>query len=117
MCGTISYRSRPKPYRREAAIRPHKPFLSGILLMPSPLRRKYLPWPAVTLTMSPRSWLSISILGAIAMTDQPSTTVQAQVRSQFDRQVAHYGRGSAMADLGLLELIVRMAGPTAGLRA
>jgi hypothetical protein len=50
------------------------------------------------------------------MIDQPSTAVQAQVRTQFDRQVACYGQGSAMADQGLLELIVRMAGPTAGLR-
>jgi hypothetical protein len=30
--------------------------------------------------------------------------------------VAHYGQGSAMADQRLLELIVRMAGPTAGRR-
>jgi len=50
------------------------------------------------------------------MTDQQSTSVQAQVRAQFDRQVAHYLQGSAMADQGLLELIVRMAGPTSGLR-
>jgi hypothetical protein len=50
------------------------------------------------------------------MTDQQPTSVQAQVRVQFDRQVAHYLRGSAMADQGLLELIVRMAGPTTGLR-
>jgi hypothetical protein len=50
------------------------------------------------------------------MTEQPSTVVQAQVRSQFDRQVAHYGQDSAMPDQGLLELIVRVAGPTAGLR-
>jgi hypothetical protein len=52
----------------------------------------------------------------MAMTGQPQTSVQAQVRTQFDRQVAHYLQGSAMADQGLLELIVRMAGPTAGLR-
>ena len=51
------------------------------------------------------------------MNEQPSTAVQAQVRGQFDRQMAHYGQGSAMADQGLLELIVRMAGPTAGLHA
>jgi len=31
------------------------------------------------------------------MTDQPSTAVQARVRAQFDRQVAHYGQASAMA--------------------
>jgi hypothetical protein len=55
-------------------------------------------------------------LEGIAMTDQPSTSVQAQVRAQFDRQVAHYLQGSTMADQGLLELIVRVAGPTAGLR-
>jgi hypothetical protein len=52
----------------------------------------------------------------MTMTNQSSTAVQAQVRAQFDRQVAHYGQGSAMADQGLLELIVRMAGPTAGQR-
>jgi hypothetical protein len=52
----------------------------------------------------------------MAMTDEQSTTVQAQVRAQFDRQVAHYTQGSAMADLGLMELIVRMASPTSGLR-
>jgi hypothetical protein len=50
------------------------------------------------------------------MTDQSPTAVQAQVRAQFDRQVAHYGQGSAMADQGLLELIVRMAGLTGGRR-
>jgi hypothetical protein len=47
----------------------------------------------------------------MAMTDQQPTAVQAQVRAQFDRQVAHYEQGSAMADQGLLELILRMAGP------
>jgi hypothetical protein len=52
----------------------------------------------------------------MTMTDQPSHAVQAQVRAQFDRQVAHYTQGSAMADQGLLELIVRMAGPTWGQR-
>jgi hypothetical protein len=66
---------------------------------------------------NPCSGSSVSILGDIAMTDQPSTAVQAQVRAQFDRQVAHYMQGNAMADQGLLELIVRMAGPTAELRA
>ena len=50
------------------------------------------------------------------MTDQSPTAVQAQVRAQFDRQVAHYGQGSGMADQGLLELIVRMAGLTGGRR-
>ena len=50
------------------------------------------------------------------MTDQSPTAVQAQVRAQFDRQVAHYGQGSALADQGLLELIVRMAGPPGGRR-
>ena len=49
------------------------------------------------------------------MTDQPLNAVQVQVRAQFDRQVAHYTQGSAMADQRLLELIVRMAGPTSGL--
>jgi hypothetical protein len=49
----------------------------------------------------------------MTMTDQSSTAVQAQVRAQFDRQVAYSGQGSAMADQGLLELIVRMADPTA----
>jgi hypothetical protein len=56
------------------------------------------------------------MLEAMAMTDQQPTAVQAQVRAQFDRQVAYYTQGSAMADQGLLELIVRMAGPTAGRR-
>jgi hypothetical protein len=50
------------------------------------------------------------------MTDQPLSAVRGEVGSQFDRQVAHYGQGSAMADQGLLELIVRMAGHTSGLR-
>jgi hypothetical protein len=52
----------------------------------------------------------------MVMTDQQRTDVQAQVRAQFDRQVGHYLQGSAMADQGLLELIVRMAGPTSGRR-
>jgi hypothetical protein len=52
----------------------------------------------------------------MAMTDRQPSAVQAQVRAQFDRQVAHYIQGSAMADQGLLELIVRMAGPTLGRR-
>jgi hypothetical protein len=50
------------------------------------------------------------------MADPQPTAVKAQVRAQFDRQVAHYLHGSAMADQGLLELIGRMAGPTAGRR-
>jgi hypothetical protein len=58
----------------------------------------------------------MNILEAMTMTDEQSRAVQAQVRAQFDRQVAHYTHGSAMADQGLLELIVRMAGPTSGLR-
>jgi hypothetical protein len=52
----------------------------------------------------------------MAMTDQQPTAVQAQVRGQFDQHVAHYTQGNAMADQVLLELIVRMAGPTSGLR-
>jgi hypothetical protein len=60
--------------------------------------------------------VAVSILEGMIMTDQSSTAVQAQVRAQFDRQVAHYGQGSAMADQGLLELIMQMAGPTAGRR-
>ena len=52
----------------------------------------------------------------MTMTDHQQTSVQGQVRAQFDRQVAHYTQGSAMADQGLLELIGRMAGSTSGLR-
>jgi ubiquinone/menaquinone biosynthesis C-methylase UbiE len=52
-------------------------------------------------------------LEGTVMADQPPTSIQEQVRAQFDRQVAHYLQGSAMADRGLLELIVRLAGPTA----
>lgn len=55
-------------------------------------------------------------LGGMVMADQQPTSVQAQVRAQFDRQVSHYLQGSAMADRGLLELIVRLSGPTAGRR-
>jgi hypothetical protein len=58
----------------------------------------------------------MNVLEATAMTDEQPHAVQAQVRAQFDRQVAHYTHGSAMADQGLLELIVRMAGLTVGLR-
>lgn len=47
------------------------------------------------------------------MVDRQQTSVQAHVRAQFDRQVAHYLQGSPMADQGLLGLIVRMASPTA----
>jgi hypothetical protein len=50
------------------------------------------------------------------MTDHEPPPVQAQVRAQFDRQVSHYGQSSAMADQQLLDLIVRMAGPTSGRR-
>jgi hypothetical protein len=56
------------------------------------------------------------MLEHMVMTDQPPNAVQAQVRAQFDRQVAHDTQASAMADQGLLELIVRMAGPTSGRR-
>ena len=59
----------------------------------------------------------MNILEAMTMTDEQSRAVQAQVRAQFDRQVTHYTQGSAMADQGLLELIVRMAGPTSGPRS
>jgi hypothetical protein len=52
----------------------------------------------------------------MAMTDEQPHAVQAQVRAQFDRQVAHHTQGSAMADQALLELIVRMAGSTSGRR-
>jgi len=58
----------------------------------------------------------VNILEATSMAGQPPTAGQAQVRDQFDRQVAHYSQGSAMADQGLLELIVRMAGSTSGRR-
>jgi hypothetical protein len=47
-----------------------------------------------------------------AMADQGQASVQAQVRTQFDRQVAHYLQGSAMADRLLLEQIIRLAQPT-----
>jgi hypothetical protein len=50
------------------------------------------------------------------MTDQQAIAGQAPVRARFDRHVAHYTQGSPVADQGLLELIVRMAGPTGGLR-
>jgi hypothetical protein len=59
---------------------------------------------------------SFKMLEGMVMTDQQPNAVQAQVRDQFDRQVAHYTKGSAMADQGLLELSVRMAGPAAGRR-
>jgi hypothetical protein len=58
----------------------------------------------------------MNILEAMAMTDEQPHVVQAQVRAQFDQQVAHYTQGSAMADQALLKLIVRMAGSTAGRR-
>ena len=47
---------------------------------------------------------------------QPDGSVQARVRAQFDRQVAHYLQGSPMADRRLLELICQMASPTAAHR-
>jgi hypothetical protein len=50
------------------------------------------------------------------MTDQQATAGQVQVRAPFDLHVAHDTQGSPMADQGLLELIVRMAGPPGGLR-
>jgi hypothetical protein len=50
------------------------------------------------------------------MADQKPHAVQVQVHGPFDRHVAHYTQGSAMADQGLWELIGRMAGPTAGRR-
>ena len=50
------------------------------------------------------------------MADQQPTSVKGQVRAQFDRQVAHYGPASAMADRGLLELIARLSGATTGRR-
>jgi hypothetical protein len=52
----------------------------------------------------------------MAMTDQQLAAMQAQVRAQFDWRVAHFRQGSAMADQGLLELIVRMVSPTSGRR-
>jgi hypothetical protein len=52
----------------------------------------------------------------MAMTDQQPPAVQVQVRAPFDRQVTDYTQGSAMADQRLLELIVRMVGPTSGRR-
>jgi hypothetical protein len=55
-------------------------------------------------------------LGGMAMTDQPSTAVQAQVHAQFDRQVGYNVQGNAMTEQGLMELSVWMAGPTSGLR-
>ena len=50
------------------------------------------------------------------MADRQSESAQAHVRAQFDRQVAHYLRGSAMADQELLERIVRLAHPAPGMR-
>ena len=61
------------------------------------------------------SW-AFKMLEGMGMPDEPPHAVQAQVRAPFDRPVAHYTQGSAMADQALLELIVRMAGPTAGRR-
>ena len=58
----------------------------------------------------------MNVLEPMAMPEERSHAVRAQVRAQFDRQAAHYAQGSAMADQRLLELIVRMAGSTSGLR-
>jgi hypothetical protein len=38
------------------------------------------------------------------MADQMPTLVQGHVRAQFDRQVAHYLHGSAMADEAFLQI-------------
>jgi hypothetical protein len=45
----------------------------------------------------------------LAMADRHAASAQAHVRAQFDRQVAHYLHGSAMADQELLERIARLA--------
>lgn len=50
------------------------------------------------------------------MTDEPQPSVQGHVRAQFDRQVAHYLQGSAMADEVFLERIVSLARPSAAMR-
>ncbi|MGH8071434.1 MAG: hypothetical protein ACRERE_40640 [Candidatus Entotheonellia bacterium] len=50
------------------------------------------------------------------MADRQPGSVQAYVRAQFDRQVAHYLHGSAMADQELLERIVHLAHPAPGMR-
>jgi protein-L-isoaspartate O-methyltransferase len=50
------------------------------------------------------------------MADRQAESAQAHVRAQFDRQVAHYLRGSAMADQELLARIVRLARPAPGMR-
>ncbi len=44
------------------------------------------------------------------MADQQPASVQAHVRAQFDRQVAHYLHGSAMADQELEEAGVPIRG-------
>ena len=54
--------------------------------------------------------------GELVMANQQPVSVQTQVRAQFDRHVGHSMQGSAMTNLGLLELIAHMAGPTAGRR-
>ena len=50
------------------------------------------------------------------MADRQAESAQAHVRAQFDRQVAHYLHGSAMADQELLERIVRLARPAPWMR-
>jgi hypothetical protein len=50
------------------------------------------------------------------MANQQPTAVLAQVRAQFDQQVAHYVQASAMVDQVLPELIIRIAGSTVTLR-
>jgi cyclopropane fatty-acyl-phospholipid synthase-like methyltransferase len=50
------------------------------------------------------------------MANRQQESPQMHVRAQFDRQVAHYLYGSAMADQELLERIVRLARPAPGMR-
>jgi 2-polyprenyl-3-methyl-5-hydroxy-6-metoxy-1,4-benzoquinol methylase len=50
------------------------------------------------------------------MADQMPTLVQGHVRAQFDRQVAHYLHGSAMADEAFLDRIVGLARPAPAMR-
>jgi hypothetical protein len=45
------------------------------------------------------------------MANQQPGSMQTRVRAQFDRQAAHYLRGSAMADEELLERIQRAVVP------
>jgi 2-polyprenyl-3-methyl-5-hydroxy-6-metoxy-1,4-benzoquinol methylase len=55
-------------------------------------------------------------MGGMHMTDEPQSSVQGDVRAQFDRQVAHYLQGSAMADEAFLEHIVSLARPRPEMR-